>query len=246
MLLKAALNGARAPAEHPALPVLPQQLAAASTAAVAAGAGAVHLHVRGQTGEESLDAGPVADTLLVVRAACAAVPIGISTGAWIEPDAGRRLAAVRSWHIVPDFASVNFHEDGASAIARALLDRGVALEAGLETVAAGEVLIASGLDGRCLRMLLEPQEAELAAARATVARLETLLDRLAVRVPRLLHGTGATAWPLLALARDRGYDTRIGLEDTLVLPDGRRATDNAELVASAKAILQRGDAAMIV
>jgi len=30
-----------------------------------------------------------------------------------------------------------------------------------------------------------------------------------------------------------GYDTRIGLEDTLTLPDGQLAKDNAELVACA-------------
>ena len=238
MLLKAALNGARAPGEHPALPVRPEQLAAAGAAAVAAGAGALHLHVRTASGEESLAAGPVAETLRAVRAACPGVPIGISTGAWIEPDAEQRLAAVRSWHIVPDFASVNFHEPGATSIARALLDRGIAIEAGLDTIEACGAFVASGLPHRCLRVLLEPQDAELAAAQATVAQLETQLDGLAVAVPRLLHGTGATAWPLLVLARDRGYDTRIGLEDTLLLADGRRAADNAELVATAKELLQ--------
>jgi uncharacterized protein (DUF849 family) len=31
----------------------------------------------------------------------------------------------------------------------------------------------------------------------------------------------------------RGYDVRIGLEDTLVLPDGRNPRDNAELVSEA-------------
>ena len=66
MLLKAALNGARSPAEHPALPVLPNQLAAAGAAAVAAGAGAIHLHVRGLDGEESLAASPVAEALTAV------------------------------------------------------------------------------------------------------------------------------------------------------------------------------------
>ena len=34
----------------------------------------------------------------------------------------------------------------------------------------------------------------------------------------------------------RGLDTRIGLEDVLVLPDGSPATDNAALVAAARAL----------
>ena len=41
------------------------------------------------------------------------------------------------------------------------------------------------------------------------------------------------AWPLLEIALRRGYDVRIGLEDTLYLPDGHLAADNAQLVAAA-------------
>jgi uncharacterized protein (DUF849 family) len=59
-----------------------------------------------------------------------------------------------------------------------------------------------------------------------------------VKTPRLLHGFGAAAWAFIELAARRGYDTRVGLEDTLVLPDGTRARDNAELVAMAWRIVQ--------
>ena len=48
-----------------------------------------------------------------------------------------------------------------------------------------------------------------------------------------LHGTEATVWPMMDEAITRGYDVRIGLEDTLVMPDGRIARDNAELVTEA-------------
>jgi uncharacterized protein (DUF849 family) len=238
MLLKAALNGARSPAEHAALPVLPHQLAAASAAAVAAGAGAIHLHVRGSDGKESLAPSHVAQTLSAVREACPGIPIGLSTGAWIEPDPARRAAAVRSWHLQPDFASVNFHEPGAAVVAEELLQRGVGVEAGLAGAAAAAALVTSGLAGRCLRILLEPQEGDLAAATATVLEIEAVLDGASVQPRRLLHGTGPTAWPHLALARERGYDARIGLEDTLILPDGRRPADNAQLVAAAIVMLR--------
>ena len=40
-----------------------------------------------------------------------------------------------------------------------------------------------------------------------------------MRGQRLLHGFEAAAWVFIELAAKRGYDTRIGLEDTLVLPD---------------------------
>lgn len=51
--------------------------------------------------------------------------------------------------------------------------------------------------------------------------------------PILLHGESAGAWPVLNLALREGLDTRIGLEDTPHLPDGRVADDNAELVTEA-------------
>ncbi|MFE6854460.1 3-keto-5-aminohexanoate cleavage protein, partial [Streptomyces sp. NPDC057674] len=54
-------------------------------------------------------------------------------------------------------------------------------------------------------------------------------------VPVLLHGEDAGAWPVLRLARRLGLAARIGLEDTVLLPDGTRARSNAELVAAALA-----------
>jgi uncharacterized protein (DUF849 family) len=38
---------------------------------------------------------------------------------------------------------------------------------------------------------------------------------------------------MLELALQRGYDIRIGLEDTLTLPDGRQAMDSADLILAA-------------
>ena len=55
--------------------------------------------------------------------------------------------------------------------------------------------------------------------------------------PRLLHGLGHCAWHLVELAAKRGYDTRMGFEDTLRLPDGSLAGSNAELVGAARALI---------
>ena len=52
--------------------------------------------------------------------------------------------------------------------------------------------------------------------------------------PRLQHGEDDNAWSALEDAVRRGVDTRIGLEDVLVLPDGSWAHDNAALVAAAR------------
>ena len=191
--------------------------------------------MRSQDGRESLAAPDVARAVSAVRAACPGIPIGVSTGAWIEPDPDRRLALVRRWHILPDYASVNFDEPGAVEVAGELLELGVGVEAGLSSLGGAEELLRSGLEDRCLRVLLEPQEPELSAALDTVAAIERPLGAFAPDRPeRLLHGVDATAWPLLREAARRGYQSRIGLEDTLRLPDGELARDNVELVKAAR------------
>jgi len=83
------------------------------------------------------------------------------------------------------------------------------------------------------QLLLEPKEGDVAAALQTVAAIEAVLDEAQAKAPRLLHGFDITAWPLLDAALARGYDTRIGLEDVLLLPDGAPARGNAHLVAVA-------------
>lgn len=250
MLIKAAINGGRTRAEHFAVPITPHEQAADAAACLQAGAGAIHLHVRstataeGAASEkESLYAEDVAQTLLPMRSVCKNSQIaqnnviGVSTGAWILPDTNLRLQAITAWEVLPDFASVNFSEDGAIELANLLLSRGVDVEAGLSDAVGAEIFVHSGLVGRCLRILIEPQEQEMERALETVSAIEKLLHKAPAEVshppPVLLHGTESTAWAMMDVALARGYDVRIGLEDTLILPDGRTARDNVELVTEA-------------
>jgi uncharacterized protein (DUF849 family) len=233
MLIKACLNGSRELGAHPALPLTPVQLANAARSAVAAGAGALHIHPRRADGSQSFEPDDVAAAVTALRTACPGVPIGGTTAAWIEPDPSQRLALVQAWTIRPDFVSVNFSEAGTEQLCAALLQAGVGIEAGLSTASDAQLLIETRLAGRCVRLLIEPDEPETAAALATVRAIEALLDSAGIRASRLLHGSEATAWPLLDEALRRNYDTRIGFEDTLALPDGSPARDNAQLVATA-------------
>jgi len=131
VLLKACLNGARLPAEHPALPVTPDELAAEAVRVVAAGAGAIHLHPKDEAGSDSLGPEAVAAALTAVRAVAGGTPQGVTTGAWSIPDPDERVQAIRAWTVLPDFASVNWHEPGAEQVAGALVSLGVGIEAGL-------------------------------------------------------------------------------------------------------------------
>jgi uncharacterized protein (DUF849 family) len=150
-VLTACLNGARRPAAHPALPVTAAQLAADAARVAARGAGAVHLHVKDDAGADTLAAGPLAEVLPAVRARVPGLPVGVTTGAWAAPDPAGRLAAVRSWTVLPDSASVNWHEPGAEEVAALLLDHGVGVEAGLWTPEAVRAWRASHLRDRWTR-----------------------------------------------------------------------------------------------
>ncbi len=233
-MLQAALNGDFTKSEHPALPVSVQELARDAVACVAAGAGAIHLHPRDAAGHERLDAVVIDAVVQEVREACG-VPVGVSTGAWIEPDLPRRLALVRAWR-APDYASVNLSEAGSLAIMETLLEIGVGIEAGVWTVEDAEHLGASGLGGRVTRILVEPVAVSAAAAVGLIADIHRALDRLGLTAPRLQHGDGDATWILLTDAIQRGIDTRIGLEDTLYEPNGERTAGNEALVRAAHAL----------
>jgi uncharacterized protein (DUF849 family) len=234
VLLQAALNGPFGKDDHPAMPVSAQELARDAAACVAAGAGAIHLHPRGADGAERLDAEVVDAVVVAVREACR-VPVGVSTGAWIEPDLGRRLELITGWS-APDYTSVNLSEDGADDVMRAVLAAGVGVEAGISTVADVDRLAASGLGERLTRILVEPVDVGAADALAVVAEIHGALDRLGLAAPRLQHGDGEATWILLDDSVRRGIDTRVGLEDTVAGPDRDRAAGNEALVRAARGL----------
>ncbi|MEH1101682.1 3-keto-5-aminohexanoate cleavage protein [Micromonospora sp. CPCC 205561] len=233
-MLKACLNGSRGRDEHPAVPVTPAELAADAVRCARLGVGAVHVHPRDDAGRESLHPSVVAAALEAIRGARPGLPVGVSTGAWIEPEPAARVAAVRAWTTLPDFASVNAHEPGAEAVAAALHERGVPVEAGLWTVAAVEAYARWRVPaGRVLiECMAEDPTRALADAAAMLAALPAPVTG---GPPVLLHAEGPATWLVLAEAVRRGLHSRVGLEDTLLLPDGTTAPGNAALVTAALA-----------
>lgn len=233
MLLQACVNGARDAVEHPWLSADATVVADDAARAVAAGAHEVHVHPKDATGRDSLAADDVARWVWAIRAASPGVPVGVTTGAWAEPDVARRLAAIEAWTELPDHASVNWHEAGADEVAALLLRRGVAVEAGLWDAAGFEVWKRSPMRGDCLRVLIElpdePAQTVRDHAEAMIAHVELEEPGL----PILLHGEEGSTWPVFDLAVELGVASRIGLEDTLFLPDGSTAPGNAALVRAA-------------
>lgn len=200
-VIKACLNGSRAPEEHSALPITPGQLAADAETCARLGAGAIHIHPRDDDGHQTLDTAVTDAAARAVRVACG-LPIGVSTGAWIEPDVERRAALARSWS-EPDFASVNLSEAGAEVVMRALLEAGTGVEAGVWSAEDAERLAVTGLDRRLTRVLVEVVDAPADAAVAAADAIEAALDGHGLTAPRLIHGEDDACWPVLRHARRR-------------------------------------------
>ncbi|MFJ3979660.1 3-keto-5-aminohexanoate cleavage protein [Streptomyces sp. NPDC090021] len=123
------LNGSRGAADGPAVPMSPQDLAESAVRAVAAGAAEVLVHPRTPCGRESLSPRVVGPLLEVLRGAGVGVPLTVPASIDAEPDPAERRARVRAWTVLPDRAVVHFAEPGAAALALALLERGVAVDA---------------------------------------------------------------------------------------------------------------------
>jgi uncharacterized protein (DUF849 family) len=231
-MLQCCPNGTRSAVDHPAVPLSADQISRTATEVVELDVRSLHLHPRDVRGMETLDGSDVAATVAAVRSVVPGVEIGVSTGAWIQPDPERRRDIVSAWAGLaagrPDLASVNVHEEGWAAVCAALHAAGVGIELGVFHRRAAEVLRATGIPPGTVRVLAEVQDDGTAT---------DLLDALAwTPVPLLLHGQNANTWSVLRHALAHGLDTRIGLEDTLHLPDGTRAGSNAELVRHAQTI----------
>jgi uncharacterized protein (DUF849 family) len=161
-------------------------------------------------------------------------------------DVDARTDAVAAWTDRPDLCSVNVSEPGWQELVALLAQRGIEVEAGLWSVEDAEALVASGQveswgrgsrgGGRhhrpVRRILVEPHDEAAEDAVARAAAIDRVLDRAAIPTNRLHHGYGPATWAVLAAARERGRDVRIGFEDVLTLPDGTPAPDNAALVAA--------------
>lgn len=234
--VKACINGARSPDQHPGLPITPRQLADEAVAAHRAGAKAVHMHPKTADGVDSLLPEVVDAAVSAVRHAVPGLPLGVTTGYWALPDADARLRAVDAWRVLPDFASVNWHEPGSDELARLLLSKGLGVEVGIFHAEAAESWAASELAQHCMRVMIE------LGGDGDIATADDLLSQVLAAgspAPVLLHGLDESCWPLLEHAGVRGVQTRIGMEDTLRLPDGSTAPDNAALVSAAVQLLSR-------
>ena len=234
-------NGARrGKADHRAIPLTPEEIAAEARACREAGASILHLHVRDPDGRHSPDAGRYREAIAAVREACDIViqPTTERVGIYAPDDMVAAFRALR-----PEMMTFNLTE---------LLDAGDAdrqhavRDFLIEVDAAGTVpqyIVYSHDELDTLRQWRErgwlPQAQPfillvLGRYAGSVSRPADVLDYLS-RVPAQWHwGACAFGAPELACvvqAALAGGHCRVGFENNLVTAKGAPLADNAEQVA---------------
>ena len=242
-MLQVTSNGPWGKDVHSAVPVSVEELMVDLGGCLQAGADGVHLHVRDQSGVETLDPAVVNGTCTRVRDLAASigaqVEIGLTTGAWIVPDLDERIAMVREWEGV-ECATVNVSEDGFDRVMAALIAVGIGVDVGLWAPMEMDRLLTCGLLPEAKRVSIELDPGEpyfLQGEPVQLAQqLNDALDAAGSSCPRLTHGMNDWTWTLVRDAFERGHDTRVGFEDSTLLPDGTTADSNADLVRAAVAL----------
>lgn len=246
LILSVAPNGARkTKADHPALPMTPDEIAETGAACLAAGAAMIHLHVRDSDGGHTLSPQIYREAIaalrerlgkdLIIQATSDAVGI-------YSPD--EQIKLVRD--LQPEAVSLAIREllpegsghDSFQAFAHWMADEGIMPQWILYS--ADDVVRFQGLKDRGV-IPAGPSFRLYVLGRYTKDQHSDPNDLLA-----FLHAaSGDDPWAICAFgaketasaltAAALGGHARVGFENNLLLPDGATAPDNAALVAAVAA-----------
>ena len=245
------------PRNYPA-PVTPQEMARESKAAFDEGASVIHVHFRrlepGQGHLPSWQTDVAREVVAAIREACPGIVINQTTGI-NGPDISGPVACLRV--VRPEVAACNAgslnylktRSDGSWAWPPMLFDNpvekvGAFIAVMKETESMPEFecfdtgIVRSAASIARLAGYERPPKYNFVmgveSGMPTDPELLPILLKLIVRPSRWsVTAIGrAEIWPLHRRAAELGGDLRTGLEDTIYLPDGRRAGSNGELIAA--------------
>jgi len=263
------VTGSFGDATNPVIPITPKQIAESALEAYTVGATVVHLHVREvKTGTSSMDFQLYEETVQRIRDRSDMI-INLSTGAGarfipddrepmgLGPGSTLCVPEKRIEHVLRlkpeicslDVGSLNF---GSHVFVNTLSHvewmaeqmGAIGVKPELEVFDLGHIEIAEHLlkTGRVKR----PPLFQLCMGirwgiPATSANMVAMVERLPADSIWTGFGIAASAFPMLTQSVLLGGNVRIGLEDTLYVEKGNRASSNKELVQKAVEIIKALD-----
>lgn len=245
-------NGARlGKTDHPALPVTMAELLDTAAACQAAGAGAIHAHLRDSAGRHLLDAGAYGEFLAEMARKLPGMAVQLSTEAAgrYSPAAQRRAVA----GLLPDGVSMALREMQAEpdhAVQRRfyhdMAARGVAVQHILYEPPEGAVLldlVARGVvpAGRLQLLFVLGRYGALGAdAPAAIAPFLAPFRAARAAIDWATCAFGVHETAALAESFRLGGKARVGFENSFHMADGTIAPDNAARVREVAALAGKG------
>ncbi|MEO3431003.1 3-keto-5-aminohexanoate cleavage protein [Pelagibius sp. CAU 1746] len=250
LILAVAPNGARKTrADHPAVPITPAELAETALAAQAAGASMIHLHVRDAEQKHSLDVGAYREATAAVREAVGdRMVIQVTSEAVGIFTAQQQMAMVRDLRpeavslaireLVPEGGEDEAREFLAWLVGAGILPQYILYAA--EDVERFGRLQAEGVVPPGPAFLLFVLGRYAPGQRSVPNDLLPFLGEIeawpeAAKLPWAICAFGPKETACVTAAATLGGHARVGFENNLLLPSGRQARDNAELVAASAA-----------
>jgi uncharacterized protein (DUF849 family) len=242
-------GGRRTKADHPALPMTPDELAATAAACLEAGASMIHAHVRDRNGGHLLDADAYRTAIAAIRAAVGdRMVIQITSEALGIYSPAEQMAVVRQ--VRPEAVSLGLrellpdesHEAGFAEFLGWLRREKIVPQIILYTPE--EAVKLAALKERGL-IPFGDIPVLYVLGRYTAGQKSSpgdLLPFLAPGMPRFTHwwvcAFGARETACVTAGALLGGHVRVGFENNLFLPDGSQARENADLVAAAAAAIK--------
>lgn len=240
-VLTTALTGPLATKEdNAALPVTPEEIAAAAKDAHDAGAAVVHVHLRDADQRPTADLDVARRTIGLIEESCPAlIQLSTGVGVGVGLDERSKLVEVRPAMATLNVCSMTFGSaefsnppDGVRRLAYRMGELSVKPE--LELYDGGHLEMALALHAEGL--LQEPLQFSLVMGvlggmAATPANLVALIDRIPKGSVWQVIGIARHNLPMTAIGLAMGGNARTGMEDTLLVRRGQPATGNGELTA---------------
>lgn len=236
-------NGARrSKRDHPALPITLAETVAVARSCHRTGANALHLHLRDERGEHSLDAGRYLEALVELRRCVPDMAVQITTEAAGRYSVAGQLACLRA--VRPQWASISVREvardpDLAAKVYAQCADNGTLVQHILYDVSDAVLLSLwkeSGIIPKGPDSVLCVLGRYSDPATSDYATVDPFLAALGPDTSFMACAFGAGEHACLIEAAQKGFDIRVGFENSLSNAVGIRWQNNE---ASVQALVEQ-------